>query len=116
MVLPGGLDGKESACNAGNPGSIPGSGRSPGKGNGNLLRYELITLTKFETRNLGPFLPHINFTEKKKKFRAMVSYPWLTVFQVEPLDSSMQIHHHHNEKEVKPWYRGWTSSISVEKG
>ena len=27
-------DGKESACNAGNPGSIPGLGRSPGKGNG----------------------------------------------------------------------------------
>ena len=31
----GGSDGKESACNAGDPGSIPGSGRSPGEGNGN---------------------------------------------------------------------------------
>ena len=30
--FPGGLDGKESACNAGDPSSIPGSGRSPGKG------------------------------------------------------------------------------------
>ena len=30
----GGLDGKESACNAGDLGSIPGSGRSPGEGNG----------------------------------------------------------------------------------
>ena len=30
----GGLDSKESACNAGDPGSIPGSGRSPGEGNG----------------------------------------------------------------------------------
>ena len=29
----GGSDGKESACNAGDQGSIPGSGRSPGKGN-----------------------------------------------------------------------------------
>ena len=29
--------GKESACNAGDPGSIPGSGRSPGEGNGNPL-------------------------------------------------------------------------------
>ena len=28
----GGSDGKEFACNAGDPGSIPGSGRSPGKG------------------------------------------------------------------------------------
>ena len=31
--------GKESACNAGHPGSIPGSGRSPGKRNGNPLQY-----------------------------------------------------------------------------
>ena len=34
MGFPGGLDGKESACNAGNPGSIPGSGRSLREGNG----------------------------------------------------------------------------------
>ena len=33
--FPGGSDGKESACNAGDPGSIPGSGRSPGEENGN---------------------------------------------------------------------------------
>ena len=31
--------GKESACNAGNPGSIPGSGRSPGEGKGYPLQY-----------------------------------------------------------------------------
>ena len=31
--------GKESACNAGDLGSIPGSGRSPGEGNGNPLQY-----------------------------------------------------------------------------
>ena len=35
MGFSGGSDGKESACNAGDPGSIPGSGRSPGEGNGN---------------------------------------------------------------------------------
>ena len=32
-------DGKASACNVGDPGSIPGSGRSPGEGNGNPLQY-----------------------------------------------------------------------------
>ena len=37
MELPCKLDSKESACNAGDPGSIPGSGRSPGEGNGNPL-------------------------------------------------------------------------------
>ena len=35
LGFPGGSDGKESACNAGDPGSIPGSGRSPREGNGN---------------------------------------------------------------------------------
>ena len=35
----GGSDGKASACNAGDPGSTPGLGRSPEGGNGNLLQY-----------------------------------------------------------------------------
>ena len=34
--------GKESACNAGDPVSIPGSGRSPGEGNGNPLQYSCL--------------------------------------------------------------------------
>ena len=38
----GGLDDKESACNAGGPGSIPALGRSPGEGNGNLLQYSCL--------------------------------------------------------------------------
>ena len=33
---------KESACNARDPGSIPGSGRSPGEGNGNPLQYSCL--------------------------------------------------------------------------
>ena len=37
--FPGGSDGKEPACNGGDPGSIPGSGRSPGEGNGYPLQY-----------------------------------------------------------------------------
>ena len=39
LDFPGGSDGKESACNAGDPGLILGSGRSPGEGNGNPLQY-----------------------------------------------------------------------------
>ena len=35
-------DSKESACNTGDPGSIPGSGRSPGEGNGNPLPYSCL--------------------------------------------------------------------------
>ena len=40
--FPGGSDGKESACSEGDLGSIPGSGRSPGEGNGNPLQYSCL--------------------------------------------------------------------------
>ena len=41
-VYPGGSDGKESTCHSGDPGSNPGSGRSPGEGNGNPLQYSYL--------------------------------------------------------------------------
>ena len=40
--FPGGSEVKASASNAGDPGSIPGSGRSPGEGNGNPLQYSCL--------------------------------------------------------------------------
>ena len=40
--FPGGSDGKASVCNAGDPGSIPGLGRSPGEGNGSPLQYSCL--------------------------------------------------------------------------
>ena len=40
--FPGGSEDKASACNAGDPGSIPGLGRSPGEGNGNPLQYSCL--------------------------------------------------------------------------
>ena len=42
MELPGSSDGHESACNLGDPGSIPGSGRFPGEANGNPLQYSCL--------------------------------------------------------------------------
>ena len=41
LGFPGGSGGKESACNAGDLGSIPGLGRSPGGAHGNPLQYSL---------------------------------------------------------------------------
>ena len=40
--FPGGSDGKESACNVGDPGLIPGSGKFPGEGNGNPLQHSCL--------------------------------------------------------------------------
>ena len=42
LGFPGGSDGKASACMVGDLGSIPGSGRSPGEGNGNPLQYSWL--------------------------------------------------------------------------
>ena len=42
MGFPGGSDSKESACNAGDPGLIPGLGRSPGEGSGYPLQYSYL--------------------------------------------------------------------------
>ena len=42
LDFPGGSDGQESTCNAGDLGLIPGLGRSPGEGNGNLLQYSCL--------------------------------------------------------------------------
>ena len=42
MGFPGGSDSKESACNAADPGSIPGPRRCRGVGNGNSLQYSCL--------------------------------------------------------------------------
>ena len=42
LGFPGDSDGKESACNVGDPGSICGLGKSPGEGNGNPLQYSCL--------------------------------------------------------------------------
>ena len=54
MGFPGGSDGKESACNAGDPGLILGSGRSPGEGNGYPLKES--DMTERLTLSLSYFL------------------------------------------------------------
>ena len=42
LGFPGGSDGEESACNVGDQGLVPGSGRSLGEGNGNPLQYSCL--------------------------------------------------------------------------
>jgi len=56
MKFPGGTESKESAYNAGDPGSIPGSGRSPGEGNGNPLQYSFLE-NPYRQRSLAGYSP-----------------------------------------------------------
>ena len=51
MGFPGSSAGKESACNAGDPGSIPGLGRSPGEGMGYPLQYSWAPLVAQMVKN-----------------------------------------------------------------
>ena len=51
ISLPGSSVGKESACNAGDHGSVPGSGRSPGEGIGYPLQYSWAFLMARMVRN-----------------------------------------------------------------
>ena len=56
LGFPGGSDGKESACNVGDLGLIPGSGRSPGGGHGNPLQYSCLE-NPHEQRSLAGHSP-----------------------------------------------------------
>ena len=55
--FPGGSDSKESACTAGDLSSIPGSGRSPGEGNGDVLQYSCLGKSHGQ-RSLESYSPH----------------------------------------------------------
>ena len=52
MGFPDNSVGKESTCNAGDPGSIPGSGRSAGEGTGYPLQYSWVSLMVQLVKNL----------------------------------------------------------------
>ena len=51
LGFPGGSDGKKSTCNAGDPSSIPGSGRSPGDGIGYPLQFTWASLVAQMVKN-----------------------------------------------------------------
>ena len=59
LGFPGGSDGKESACNVGDPASIPGSGRSPGE---SKATHPVFLLGEFHgQRSLAGYSPRVNY-------------------------------------------------------
>ena len=56
LGFPGGSDGKESTCNAGDLGLIPRLGRSPGGGHGNLIQYSCLE-NPYGQRSLAGYSP-----------------------------------------------------------
>ena len=69
-----GSDDKESACSTGDPGSNPGSGRSPGEGNGNSLQYSCLENPMdrgvWRTTVHGVTLLHNLATEQQQSYKS----------------------------------------------
>ena len=74
--FPGGLDGKESACNAGDPGSIPGLGRSPGEGNGNPLQYSCLE----NPTDRGAWWPTVHGVAKSRTWLSNFTFTFTLCF------------------------------------
>ena len=88
--FPGGSEGKESACNAGDPGSIPGLGRSLGGGLGNPLQYSWASLVAQMVKNL-PAMQELQETQVR------------SLSQEDPLEEGMATH-----SSIIAWRFPWT--------
>ena len=73
-ILPHSSVGKESACNAGDPGSIPGSGRCAGEGIGYPLQYSWVSLVAQLVKNpptmLETWVPSLGWEDPLEKGKA----------------------------------------------
>ena len=82
LGFPGGLAGEESACNAGDLGSIPGLGRSPGGGHGNPLQCSCLE-NPHRQKSLAGYSPwghkELDMTEKLSKAQRTL-YTKATIF------------------------------------
>ena len=118
MGSPGSSVGKESACSAGDPGSIPGSGRYAGEGNGNPLQYSCLEnpldrgawqatvcgVAKSRTRlsNFTLIGMVLNWTFSNKKFHKSKTLFWKQGFSQHVLSFPIQNNY------IKPVTNKWT--------
>ena len=75
MGFPCGSDGKASACNAGDPASIPGSGRSPGKGNDNPLQYSCLE----NSMDWGAWLATVHGVAKNRTWLSDFTFTYMKI-------------------------------------
>ena len=95
MGFPGSSAGKESACHAGDPSSIPGSGRSPGEGMGYPLQYSWASVVAQTVKN-----PHAIWDTWVQ------SLGW-----EDPLDEGMTTH-----SSILAWRIPWTAESARLRG
>ena len=84
-----GSDGKESVCNAGDPGSISGMGRSPGEGNGNPLQQPCLENSmdrgawQATAHGFAKSLTQLNTLTSEKKKIPFVQMPKASILNIE---------------------------------
>ena len=79
LDLPGGSDGKESACNVGDLGLIPGLGRTPGEENGNPLQYSCLGIPWIKEPAAG-YSPWVHKESDTAEQLHFLSLPGTTMF------------------------------------
>ena len=100
--FPGGLGGKESTCKAGDPGSIPGLGRSLGEGIGYPLQYSWASLVSQMVNN-----PHAMWENWVGKI------PWKRAWQPTPVFLPGESHRQRSLTAYSPW--GCKESDTTER-
>ena len=91
MGFPGGLEGKASACNAGDLGSIPESERSPGEGNGTPFQYSCLK----NPMDGGVWEAAVHRVAKSRT--RLSDFTFTSDFHIK----SLEISHHPNSQETK---------------
>ena len=102
--FPGVSDSKESACKVGDPGSISGSGRSPGEGNGNPLQYSCLE----NPMDRGAWWATVHRVAESNRTEGLTfTHHWLTLLRTwnEP-NTVNQLHSnkHFLKKKEKSWH------------
>ena len=96
MGFPGGSDGKESACNAGDLGLIPGLGRSPGEGHGNPLQYSFLENPHVHGRLVGYSLwgcKELDMIERLSTAQHIYIYIYIYIYIAESLCCTSETQH-----------------------
>ena len=111
MGFPGGSEGNESACNVGDPGSIPGLGCSTGEGNGNPLQYSCLE-NRMEEGAWRTVVHGVTVTKSRTRLSDFTFF-FLSIFPIASMRLA-ELRSHFTDKEGKDRSRSCLSRINYK--